>query len=82
MSKRLNLFLPDDHWILEIPPGDRGKRIRELLEIARKTETLVKDVAEIKSLLISGTAIIPAPPKQSKTMDDADRDLILNMLGM
>lgn len=82
MSQRMNLYLPDDHWILETPPGVRAKRIRELLEIARKTETLINNIAEIKALLISGTAIIPAPPKPSKTMDEADRDLIVNLLGM
>jgi hypothetical protein len=68
MSKRLNLFLPNDHWIFEIPPRDRAKRAKELLEIARKNETLINDIAEIKALLISGTAIIPSPPKASKNI--------------
>lgn len=80
MSKRLNLFLPDDHWIFKIPQKDRAKRVKELLEVARKSESMINDIADIKKLLMSGNAI--QPPEIPKNVDDADRELIMQFLGM
>lgn len=82
MSKRLNLHLPDDHWVFDIPINERAKKVKEILDYARDIEPMAKDIAEIKKILLSGNTYVAPPPAPSESMEDADTDLIMSVLGM
>lgn len=82
VSKRLNLYFPDNHWVIDIPIKDRAKKVKEILEHAHDFDTIANDIADIKKILLSGNNYIPQPPEVPENIKKANRELIRSILNM
>lgn len=72
MDERLSVRFPENHPILDYPSGKRSQRVRELVDLALRLESILSSIdsrmARIENILVSGpgTAAPSYPEKNDE----------------
>lgn len=66
MTKHITLRLPADDPIFQYPKGDRGKKLREWIELGRNMEGTIR---ELNNKLESITGLAPQNPSPAVKQD-------------
>ncbi|MGB9887621.1 MAG: hypothetical protein ACPLRW_11585 [Moorellales bacterium] len=79
--KRLEIWLPEGHWLFDLPTGRRAQRVRELLDLAANLEAgmeaLRRDVvAEVAALRRDLEALRSRPPEARQASGEAARKFL------
>lgn len=84
-TRRLEIHLPRDHPIFNVPPGQRSRKVREALDLAERLEcalaSLDARLARIEQALASGVVVQAnkGPEQEEKQKYEIDVEAFMEL---
>jgi len=58
--RRLEIWLPDNHWLWTLPPGQRAARVREALNTEGRLARIEERLRNLEQMLSQPSQAVPA----------------------
>ena len=67
--RRLEIWLPDNHWLWTLPPGQRAARVREALDAEGRLAKIEERLRNIEQTLQPGR-VLPAAKQEMPNAEE------------